>query len=185
MSSRGRGEQIPDELTQWVGKQPCLTVPPATLPSSSDHPLYSTSVCAFLTSGVQFCFILNFVKMASSSVCFFLFGIFWFHLRFYITQIVYFGLSVFSWNTWPSGTPGTQAGIAHSQGQCPVDHWCEQVPRAWAASCLALSETHPCTVWSVHSHPWVLFHPSADVRAAQLVDIWVVSTAGLLCVVLL
>ena len=71
MSSRGRGEQIPDELTQWVGKQPCLTIPPATLPSSSNHPLYSTSVCAFLTSGVQFCFILNFVKMASSSVLFF------------------------------------------------------------------------------------------------------------------
>lgn len=116
---------------------------------------------------------------------FFWFGIFWFHFRFYVTQITCFGLSVFSWNTWPRGTPGAQAGVAQSQGQCPADHGCEYVPPAWAASCLALSETHPCTVWSVHPRLWVLFHLSADVRAAQSVDIWVVSTAGLLRVVLL
>lgn len=184
VSSRGRGEQIPDDLTQRVGKQPCLTFPPAALPTSRDHPLYATSLCAFLTSGVQFCFISNFVKMALSSV-FFWFGIFWFHFCFYVTQITCFGLSVFSWNTWPRSTAGAQAGVAQSQGQCPADHRCEYVPPAWAVSCSALSGTHPCTVWSVHPRPWVLFHPSADVRAAQSVDIWVVSTAGLLRVVLL
>lgn len=102
-----------------------------------------------------------------------------------LTRITYFGLSVLSWNTWPRGTHGPQAGIPHSQGQCPVDPWCEQVPRAWAASRLVLSETHPCTVWSVHSRPWVLFHPSADVHAVQSVDIWVASMAGLLRVELL
>lgn len=58
---------------------------------------------------------------------FFWFGIFWFHFRFYVTQITCFGLSVFSWNTWPRGTPGAQAGVAQSQGQCPADHGCEYV----------------------------------------------------------
>lgn len=169
-----------------MGGETALPHRPTRYPSQQQGPPPVLHVCVCLSdqwSSVLFHFEL--CKNGIKQCLFFLFGIFWFHLRFYITQIVYFGLSVFSWNTWPSGTPGTQAGIAHSQGQCPVDHWCEQVPRAWAASCLTLSETHPCTVWSVHSHPWVLFHPSADVRAAQSVDIWVVSTAGLLCVVLL
>lgn len=164
MSSRGRGEQIPEDLTQRVGKQPCLTVPPATLPTSRDHPLYSTSLCVFLTGGVQFCFHFELYKNGIKQCLFFFwFGIFWFHFRFYVTQITCFGLSVFSWNTWPRGTPGTQAGIAQSQGQCPADHGCEYVLPAWAASCLALSGTHPCTVWSVHPRPWVLFHPRCTV----------------------
>lgn len=123
---------------------------PLLFPPAETTPVLHVWVC-LSDQWSSLCFILNFVKMASSSVWFFLVWHFWFHFRFNVnTNHVLWTQCAFMEHL-ASSTPGPQAGIPRSQGQCPVDPWCKQVPRAWAASRLALSETHPCTVWSVHS----------------------------------